>query len=214
MWCKNDKKEITIYDKVGEVIEELFQSLLKDIKFGWKHKWKTVILSLIVLTSESLWIVYTFLIDWINPVNPVSDNDVFNMLQNCIKSWRNWKTYTKKISKIKPFINITGKEEIIHQEKRTEKSLRKIIQQLLLMCYMLKNKYISHLQFKTQCKMWKSNYSFDYFKQDGILFQISFSSKLFVILRGMMSRHDGDLYYFNCLHSFKRKNQLESHMRK
>ena len=49
-------------------------------------------------------------------------------------------------------MNKTEKEQIIHQKKMTRKGLRKIIQQLLLICYMLKNEYISWLHFKTKLK--------------------------------------------------------------
>ena len=37
--------------------------------------------------------------------------------------------------------------------------------------------------------------------------------KLSVLLRGIMSKQYGDFYCPNCLHSFIRKNQLESHKR-
>ena len=33
------------HDKADQVIKELFESLLKDIKLGWRHQWETVILS-------------------------------------------------------------------------------------------------------------------------------------------------------------------------
>ena len=34
--------------------------------------------------------------------------------------------------------------------------------------------------------------------------------KLSTLLRGITSKH-GDLYYFNCLHSFRKENELKSH---
>ena len=35
--------------------------------------------------------------------------------------------------------------------------------------------------------------------------------KLSALLRGKTSKHYGDFFYLNCLHSFRTKNKLESH---
>ena len=35
--------------------------------------------------------------------------------------------------------------------------------------------------------------------------------KLFTLLRGITSKHHGDFYYLNCLHSFKTEIKLKSH---
>ena len=35
--------------------------------------------------------------------------------------------------------------------------------------------------------------------------------KLFVLLYGITSKHKGDFYCLNCLHSFRTKNKLKSH---
>ena len=48
MHSKSENKEIMIYDKADEVIKELLNHLFLDIKLGWKHQWKVVILSLVV----------------------------------------------------------------------------------------------------------------------------------------------------------------------
>ena len=37
--------------------------------------------------------------------------------------------------------------------------------------------------------------------------------KLSALLRGITSKHYGDLYCLNCLHSFRTENKLESHKR-
>ena len=37
--------------------------------------------------------------------------------------------------------------------------------------------------------------------------------KLSVLLRGITSKHYGDFYCLNCLHSFRTENKLESHKR-
>ena len=38
MHSKSDNIEIMINDKAGEIIEELFESLKKDIKISWKNQ--------------------------------------------------------------------------------------------------------------------------------------------------------------------------------
>ena len=48
MHSKSDKTEITTYYEANEIIKKLFQSAFLDIKSGWKHHSKGVILSLIV----------------------------------------------------------------------------------------------------------------------------------------------------------------------
>ena len=35
--------------------------------------------------------------------------------------------------------------------------------------------------------------------------------KLSALLKGIASKHKVDFYFFNCLHSFRTKNKLESH---
>ena len=42
---------------------------------------------------------------------------------------------------------------------------------------------------------------------------LSCSKKLSVLFKGIISKHKGDLYCLNCLHSFRTKNKLESHRR-
>lgn len=43
MHSKSDHKEIIIYDEADNVIKEVFESLLIDIKLVWKHQWEVVI---------------------------------------------------------------------------------------------------------------------------------------------------------------------------
>ena len=40
---------------------------------------------------------------------------------------------------------------------------------------------------------------------------LSCSKKLFTLLRGITSKHHGDFYCLNYLHSFRTKNKLKSH---
>ena len=37
--------------------------------------------------------------------------------------------------------------------------------------------------------------------------------KLSALLRGITSKHDGDFYCLNCLHSFRAENKLKSHQK-
>ena len=66
-----------------------------------------------------------------------------------------------------------------------EKSLRELIQQLFLMCYMLNNEYISSLHFKTP------------HKEPWYHFAVK---KLSAFLRGITSTHVQDFYcfYWSC----------------
>ena len=37
------------------------------------------------------------------------------------------------------------------------------------------------------------------------------SKKISALLHGVTSKHKGDFYYLNCLHSFRTENKLKSH---
>ena len=43
---------------------------------------------------------------------------------------------------------------------------------------------------------------------------LSFSKKLSALLRGITSKHHGDFYCLNYLHSFRTENKLKSHEKK
>ena len=108
---------------------------------------------------------------------------------------------------MEPFQNKYNWEGINHPSG-TDDFLRKIIQQFLLMCYMLKNKYISCLHFKTQHKSW-GRHSFNNSKRRKM--GLHFGRKLSVLLRGIITKHNGDCYRLNCIHSFTTKNKAESY---
>ena len=40
---------------------------------------------------------------------------------------------------------------------------------------------------------------------------LSCSKKIFALLHGITSKHKGDCYSLNCLHSFRTENKLKSH---
>ena len=37
------------------------------------------------------------------------------------------------------------------------------------------------------------------------------AKKLYALLKGIASKHDGDFYCLNCLHCFRTENKLKSH---
>ena len=73
----------------------------------------------------------------------------------------------------------------------TGKSLRKVIQQVLLMYRILKqNGYISSLHLKTQLKSWKTNHFFNDSKRRRVT--TSCSKKVSTLLRGTASKNNGN----------------------
>ena len=59
------------------------------------------------------------------------------------------------------------------------------------MYYMTKKgKEVSSIYFKLQHQLWKTNYSFDDFKQGRMA--LSCNKKLFELSRGITSKHDGN----------------------
>ena len=88
------------------------------------------------------------------------------------------------------------------------KKLRKIIEQLLLMFCMLKNKkYPAHV----------SKYNSNREKQVILLMILEGGwhylavKELSALSRGITSKHHSDFHCFNCLHSFATENKCESH---
>ena len=89
-------------------------------------------------------------------INPVNDDDkCFQCTATVALNYKDIGKNIQRMSKIKPFINnYDWREQIVYQRKMTGKSLKKKInQQLLLICYMLKNEQISCLHFKRQLKL-------------------------------------------------------------
>ena len=90
------------------------------------------------------------------------------------------------------------------------KNLRKIMSESLLMLHVLKKKKI----YPTNVSKYNSNLGKQF-----ILLMISNREKqhypavkmLSGLLRGKTSKNNGDSYFLNCLHSFRKKNRLESH---
>ena len=114
------------------------------------------------------------------------------------------------ILKKKLFINnITEKEQVSHKKKMIGKKLRIIIEQLLLMVYMLKAKKYTLPMFPNLIQTVKNKLFFSRLKteKDGIILQ---QKKLTALFRGLSSKNNGDFYFLNCLHSFRTKDMLES----
>ena len=131
--------------------------------------------------SEWWWIIYRF--SWFNnnkatvkqqesnnikkpqktTINPIHDNDkYFEYVATGALNHEEIVKSSKEYQKLRLLSKIWLERNVIHQKKMiTGKSLRKMMQEMLLMCYKLKNEYIFCLHFKTQLKLWKTNYSFN-----------------------------------------------------
>ena len=57
--------------------------------------------------------------------------------------------------------------------------------------------------------MWKTNNSIDDSKRGKRRTALSCSKKLSTLLRGKTSKHHGDFFCLNCLHSFRTENKLK-----
>ena len=87
------------------------------------------------------------------------------------------------------------------------KRLRKIIQQLLLIfCVLKKKKTCSASNCEKQITLLMITNE----EKEGLWHYIAVK-KLSTLLRGITSKHHGDFYCLNCLHSFRTENKLKSH---
>ena len=59
--------------------------------------------------------------------------------------------------------------------------------------------------------MWKTNSSLNDYKRKKKRLALSCSKKPSTFFRGVTSKYHGDFQCLNCIHSFRKENQLESH---
>ena len=98
-----------ICHNADEVIEELLNDFLIDIKLVWKHQWEAVILSLIVFIYCIINVIkknpnwsgsYIDSPDWIKnkktTINPINKIDT-KCFQCTVTIMKNWKKYRKNI---------------------------------------------------------------------------------------------------------------------
>ena len=90
----------------------------------------------------------------------------------------------------------------------TVKYLRKVIQQLVLMCYMLKKEIFVLPTFQKTTEIAKKVILLMIPNEEG--WHSLEVKKLPALLRGITSKHDSNFYYLNCLYSFRSRSKLES----
>ena len=89
--------------------------------------------------------------------------------------------------------------------------MRKIIQQLLLIFCLLKKRKHVQLISQISIRIVKSKNSINDSKRRKKRMALSCSKKLSALLHGIISKHKGDFYCLNCLHSFRTENKLKYH---
>ena len=89
-------------------------------------------------------------------------------------------------------------------------NLRKIIQQLFLMFYILKKKKNTLPTLQNLINVRQTKYSFDNFKKERRPYLTV--KKLSALLRGITLKHDDDDFYcLNCIYSFRTKSKEKKH---
>ena len=95
-----------------------------------------------------------------------NDNKCFLYVVKMALHYEVIKKHLQRISRIKPFLSKYNWKWINYPSgKDIGKNVGKIIQQLLLMCYTLRNEYICCIYFKKQTNSWKPNHYFNDSKQ-------------------------------------------------
>ena len=224
MYSKSDNIEIMINDEADKIIEELFDSL--------KNRYQNYLESM--KGSESVFNYVHLLYQKYHKINPnrggsyidstdwmknkkATKNLINKKIKKCFQhaltvvlNHEEIKKDLQRITNTKPFINKYNWEGInFLPEKNDWKKMRKIMQQMLLIFCMLKKKKYILLMFEVITRIMKKSYSFNDLKRRKMA--LSCSKKLSALLRGKSSKHYGNFYFFNCLHSSRTKNKLESH---
>ena len=91
------------------------------------------------------------------------------------------------------------------------KRLRNITQQLLLIFYILKKKICPAVTSKIDSNCEKQIIVLMIPNEEKEGWHYLAVQKLSALLHGITSKHRGDFYCLNCLHSFRTKNKLKSH---
>ena len=106
------------------------------------------------------------------------------------------------MAKIKPLLNKYNWEGISFPSENDWKNFEKNNQTIVLNVLYAKKEKI-YLAYVSKHRMKKDEEGWNYLAV----------KKLSALLRGITSKHHGDFYYLNCLHSFATENKRESHQK-
>ena len=128
-------------------------------------------------------------------------------------NYKQIKSHSERISKIKPFIDQYNWKEIYfpsHSKnwKKFEQYNKRIALNIL---FVPQNTKKIRLAYKSKHDFKRENQVILLMITDGKKWHYLAVKKLSVLLRGITSNHVGDFYCLNCFHSYSTENKLKKH---
>ena len=227
MHTKSDNIKIMKGSETEEIIEELFKSLLQRYQKGLEESMKRskyIFDSVDVLYYDFNKISlnrggsYINSPEWLKnkkaTINPKNNGDkCFQYALTVALNYQNIKNNPERVSKIKPFIDQYNWKEINFPSYKTywkkfESNNKSIAFNILHIPYNAKE--IRHA-YKSKYNLNRTIQIILLMITDGKKWHYLAVKKLFSLLRGITSKHEGDFYCLNCFHSYSTKENLKKH---
>ena len=226
MYTRSDNIEIMFGDNNDDIIEQLFESLLKNYEENLQNKMRVSEFELDGInflyydfnkTSINRGGSYIDSPKWLkdkkSTINPKNNDDkCFQYAVTLALYLDKIKKDPQRVSKIKPFIEKYNWENIdfpsTSKDWKKFECSSKVALNILYMPYNTKKINIAY----------KSKYNLTQEKQivllmisDGQKWHYLVVKNLSGLLRGITSNHKEDFYCLNCFHSYRTENKLEAH---
>ena len=226
MYTKSDNIEIMFGDDNDDIIEQLFESLLKKYEENLQNKMrgsefefdgvnflyydfnKTSINRGGSYIDSSKWLK-----DKKSTINPKNNDDkCFQYAVTLALNLDKIKKDPQRVSKIKPFIEKYSWEDIDFPS--TSKDWKKIEcnnEVALNILYVPYNTKKLNIAYKSKNNLTHKRQIILLMISDGQKWHYLVVKNLSGLLRGITSNHKEDFYCLNCFHSYRTENKLESH---
>ena len=226
MYTRSDNIEIMFGDDNGDIIEQLFESLLKKYEENLQNKMRgsefefdgvNFLYYDFNKTSINRGGSYIDSPKWLkdkkSTINPKNNDDkCFQYAVTLALNFDKIKKYPQRVSKIKPFIEKYNWEDIdfpstIKDWKKFECN-NEVALNILYMHYNTKK---INIAYKSKNNLTHERQIILLVISDGQKWHYLVVKNLSGLLRGITSNHKEDFYCLNCFHSYRTENKLESY---
>ena len=226
MYTRSDNIEIMFGDDNDDIIEQIFESLLKKYEENLQNKMRGSEFEFDGInflyydfnkTSLSRGESYIDSPKWLkdkkSTINPKNNDDkCFQYALTLALNLDKIKKDPQRVSKIKPFIEKYNWEDIDFPS--TSKDWKKFEcnnEAALNILYVPYNTKQINIAYKSKNNLTQERQITLLMISDGQKWHYLVVKNLSGLLRGITSNHKGDFYCLNCFHSYRTENKLEAH---
>ena len=227
MRTKCDNRDVMLGSETDEIIEEHFKSLLQKYQEELKESMGGSYfifdsadalyydLNKIILSRGGSYIDSpAWLANKKAAINPKNKDDkCFQYALTVALNCEQIKKYPQKLSNIKPFIDkYNWKERTVTSYKKDWKKFELNNKSIALnILYVPYNTKEIRCAYKSKYNLKRENQVILLMIIDGKKWHYLAVRKLSAVLRGITSKHEGDIYCLNCFRSYSTKNKLKKH---